>query len=169
MKYRRKKASEITKTNVAITAVTVNPWNGSISIYGFKIGNPKGFQSENAIKFSSVYAKTNALSLFDDEIIINQLNLDNARINYEVGVRGDNIRKLIGNVKSKKKRSSSGSDSGKTFSIKDLNVTNSNLILAANLFDLEEDKEIDLSNIHLKDLNSTGGAIDCKTSLGSKC
>lgn len=156
-------ASAMTGTKVAITAVTINPFANTVSLEGLDVGNPQGFTAENAIEFGSIYSKINLVSLFTNKILVEEVKLDGANIYYEIGVGGDNIRKIIANVKAfsgVKKADESGEASTATkrdLLIKDLHVTNSKVVLAANLFDFKEDKEIAIDDIHLVDINSSSG------------
>ena len=159
-------ASKITGTNVSITAVTLNPLEGTVSLRGLDIGNPKGFESKNAIEFGSIYSNVELKSLLTDKIVINEVSLRGANIYYELKGNQDNIRKLMNNIKSNSSKISSGSgssgssDSGskskpKDFVIKKLNVTDSSLVLAAKLFELEEDKTLEVNDIHLTNVTKS--------------
>lgn len=145
-------ASKITGTNVAITAVTIDPFNGTVSLRGLDIGNPSGYKSKNAIELGKIYSNIDLKSLLSQKIIINEVSLDGADIYYELKGNVDNIRTLMNNVtkNSSKLSSSSASKSSrpsKDYVIKNLNITNSNLILSAKLFGLDESKTIAVDNI----------------------
>lgn len=173
-------ASQMTGTKVAITAVTINPFGNSVSLRGLDIGNPKGFEGKNAIEFGSIYSNINLASLLTDKILINEVKLDSANIYYELGAGGDNIRKILANIKSYSANSNANSKTSrensekpdnnkisKSLLIKDLHVTNSKVVLTANLFDFKEDKEIAIDDIHLTDINSTNGKAVAKQ-VGNK-
>lgn len=145
-------ASKITGTNVAITAVTIDPFNGTVSLRGLDVGNPSGYQSANAIELGEIYSNVDFKSLLSQKIIINEVSLDGADIYYELKGNVDNIRALMSNVTTNSSKLSSASASkssspSKDFVIKKLNITNSNLVLAANLFGLAESKTIAVDNI----------------------
>jgi uncharacterized protein involved in outer membrane biogenesis len=157
-----KYASTVTGTKVEISTVTVNPFTGSVSFNGFDVGNPQGFQSENAIEFGSLYVNVNALSLFTNKIIVNEVKLDGAEIYYEIGVNGDNIRTILNNIKSSRGRVQNSDGVDREVLFRDLHLTNSKVVLAANLFGYKEDREVEISDIHLKEVNSSSGRAAAK-------
>lgn len=161
--------SEMTGTNVSISVVSINPLGGSILISGVSVGNPDGFKSKNAIEFSSLSAAVDLGSVFSDVIKVSEVRLANPKIYYEVGVRGDNIRKLMGNVEKNSKKSggtsskSKSSGSSQKVVIENLYLTDGEIELAVNMLGLKAGQAVPFPDMHMKNI---GGGNKGGTSVG---
>ena len=157
-------ASKLVGTNVGITAVTLNPLQGSVSIRGLSVGNPKGYKSNNAIDLGAIYVNVDLESLLTDKIIVNNVTLNSAEIFYELQNNKDNIRKIMDNVKRNSGSAKGGSSSGskKDFVIRNLNVTNSSVVLAAQIFNFADDKEIEIPDISMTNVTKANIASKVK-------
>lgn len=148
---------EITKTQVSVNDVGISVFSGQAKIKGFLLGNPKGFQSANAMTVGSVYVDIDEKSITKDTIIINRIEVAGPEITLEKISGSDNFKAILSNVQktagsgeSSKKESASKGDSRKII-INDLIVKNGkiNLSMAA-----LAGKKITapLPDIHLKDI-----------------
>ena len=167
-------ASSMTGTKVSMTYASISPFSGNITMGGLDVGNPAGYQSKNAIEFSSISASVDMKSIFTDTIKIKKIELKNPIIYYEIGLKGDNIRALLSNVTSSKgsgmhttKTDAPESASKKKVIIQDLYLYNCKAKLMADLFGLKAGQEIDLSNIHLQNIGgeNDGTSIENVTGL----
>lgn len=167
-------ASRMTGTKVSITLASISPWNGTILIKGLDVGNPQGYQSKNAIEFSSISAKIDTKTIFDQTIHVKTVVLQDPVINYEIGMGGDNIRKLLSNVKSNSGSSKNSvpsepeasSGSKRKVVIDDLYLYNCKAKLAADVFGLKAGHEFSLNNIHLQDVGSDKGGTSIENVTG---
>jgi uncharacterized protein involved in outer membrane biogenesis len=153
-------ASSMTGTKVEISYVAISPFSGNIAIGGISVANPSGFKSQHAIKFSSITASVDIKSALTDVVKIKNVTLKNPVIFYEIGVNGDNIRKLLGNVNSgKSSRRGAGNTNGSTTKkkvvIEKLDLIDTKVELAANLFGLEAGQDFNVGNIHLTNIGGT--------------
>ncbi len=154
-------ASRMTGTKVTITYASISPFSGNIVIGGLSVANPTGFKAKNAIEFDSISASIDMKSTMQETIKITKVELKNPVIYYEIGLNGDNIRALLGNVKAGS-RSSGGNNSSsggtkKKVVIDDLYLINCKARLAADLFGLHAGQEFNVGDIHLRNV---GGAND---------
>lgn len=154
-------ATNMTGTRVEISYVAISPFSGNISLGGISVANPKGFKAEHAIKFSSITAQVNLKSVLKDVVKVENVTLQNPHIYYEIGLDGDNIRKLLGNVNASKK-SSTPSTSKKKVVIDRLDLINTKVELAANIFGMEAGQEFKVGNITLNGIgsNSNGAHLE---------
>jgi hypothetical protein len=166
-------ASRMTGTKVSISFAAISPFSGTIVIKGMDVGNPKGFQSKHAIEFSSLTANVDTKTIFDEKIRITKVELKNPVIYYEVGMDGDNIRKLLSNVKSNSAspaRAEAANESSKRIKrkvvIDDLYLINCKARLAANFFGLKAGHEVKLDNIHLKNIGESKGGVSVENVTG---
>ena len=55
---------EVTGTEVSLDAATLSPLDGSGSLSGFAVGNPEGYNAENAFSVDSIKLKLFNLQIF---------------------------------------------------------------------------------------------------------
>ena len=137
---------QMTKTPVTLQEADVSLFSGKISLKGFSIGNPEGFQKPNAFEVKEVYVKFEPKSLLTSKIIINEIKVDGTKVDAELAKSGNvnlvmlnnNIQDYLGNsapigpIVDEKKLSQKNTSkkSGKSVIVKDLKVVNSSLDFA---------------------------------------
>ncbi len=89
---------KITKTDVQLEEVDVSIFSGQAQLKQFVLGNPKGFDTLNAISVGSVYVDVDEGSLTGKTIIIDKIAVDRPEITYEKARRSDNFRAILANV-----------------------------------------------------------------------
>ena len=91
--------SELTGTKVDVNSVSIKPFAGAVKIGGFEVGNPAGFQSQQAIKVGNFHVDVDMDTLFSDTLEIEYLELSGMTIDFEYAIgKGSNIQQLIKNV-----------------------------------------------------------------------
>ena len=158
----------ITRTTVTLDRVRVSLLSGQGRVQGMVIGNPDGFQTENAFKQAETRIRLNIGSVFLDRIVIDELEVDGPEVTYERGRSGSNIDQIQKNVESFGSAAHRNPPSSKTakedesarrkFQINRLIVKNGRVRLSAAFM---EGKAFDVSlpDIELKDIGSgTNGA-----------
>jgi len=156
---------KITKTEVRLGDVSVSLLSGRASLKDFFLGNPKGFQSAQAIRVGSVLVDVDEKSLAGDTIVIDKIEVIGPDITYEKARGTDNFQAILKNVKeatgqsrSSRATSREAEEKGgagkslfiKDFLLKDGKVTLSESMLAGKRFNVA------LPEIHLKDLGGQG-------------
>ncbi|MEM8845182.1 MAG: hypothetical protein AAGB35_09085, partial [Pseudomonadota bacterium] len=107
-----KNGSEVTGTSVDVGSVSIKLTEGSATIDNFKVGNPKGFDSDYLFSMNKTRVQIDTSRLSTDLIVIKEVLLDGPSINYELSANGSNVDAIKKNVES----SSSGSSSSESSS-----------------------------------------------------
>lgn len=91
--------SRATKTKVTLDSVDLSPTSGEGKLRGFRMGNPEGFKSDDAMRFGEVGVKLDVASLTKDIIVIKEVMIVAPQVTYEVGNGGiSNIGTIQKNV-----------------------------------------------------------------------
>ena len=90
--------STLTRTEVRLDEVEVSFLNGSGTLKGFFIGNPKGFKSEKAFYLGEIDVKIALPSLLTDRILIERIYIREPQIVFENSSIGNNLNQLRENV-----------------------------------------------------------------------
>lgn len=152
----------ITKTEVRLSDVGISLLSGEAKLKGFYLGNPKGFQSPEAMKVASVYVDVDEKSITGDTIIIDKVEVIGPEINYEKMGRTDNFKTILGNVQRRARAGESsdkqsGSESqGKKLLINNFILKEGKVKLAMSALGRETSVSASLPNIHLKNLGQGG-------------
>jgi len=151
---------KITQTTVKVKSVNVSPFSGVGTIRGFVLGNPKGFKTESAIKFSKVRIELDPKSVLTDVIVINKVLIEAPEITWEGGFGNSNLVKIQKNVEqfsrkfsSKKKKETS---TQKKILIRDLVIKDAKVNVSLTLMGGNAIPLI-LPEIHLKNIGGKDG------------
>ncbi|WP_299380898.1 AsmA family protein [uncultured Kiloniella sp.] len=150
-------ASDMTQTEVTLDNVSISPTTGEGSLSGFLMSNPKGFKSSDAFKFEEITIKVDPTSIASDVVIINEIRIKAPHITYEVGPQKSNIDTINENAQttSSADNSDNSAGSGPKFIVEHLYLNDGEVsVAAAPLGDKTID--VDLPNIHLKDIGKGG-------------
>lgn len=89
---------KLTKVDVKLNSVRLSVLSGSGRINGLVVGNPTGFKAPQAIRVGSAALALKPRSLFSDKIVIRQIEILAPEITLEVGLRGNNLGRILDNV-----------------------------------------------------------------------
>lgn len=89
----------ITQTTVTLDGVGLSLFSGSGSVKGLVIGNPDGYKTPHAISVGTATLALKPGSVFSDKVIIKSINVQSPEITFEGGFGGNNLSKLLANVK----------------------------------------------------------------------
>ncbi len=92
--------SELTKTTVKLEEVQINLKEGKAEFEDFILGNPASFQSKYALKFEEVKLDIDTSSIFDDNVIIEEITFDDVDIRYEKNKSTTNFDVIKNNTNS---------------------------------------------------------------------
>ncbi|MCL2524774.1 MAG: hypothetical protein FWF20_03475 [Betaproteobacteria bacterium] len=150
---------KMTQAEVSVGAVTISATDGEGSIDALKLGNPKGFKTDYALKADKIALAVETSSLTKDVVVIRKIALDGPHIIYEKSGSGlsnldaiqRNVEQYLGTSGSKDK---SKGDSKKMIiellSIRNAKVSYSGLV----------DADINLPDIELRDIGKKTGGVD---------
>ena len=102
--------SEFTEAKVELKEVELSISSGKGALRGFSVGNPKGFQTDNAMKLGEVSFEVDPNTVTSDVIVIKQVLVAGPQITYELGDGGSNIDVLQANVQ----KNTGGAGGGKS-------------------------------------------------------
>ena len=158
---------EMTKTDVKLGDVNVSLLSVEAKLKDFYLGNPKGFQSPQAMKVGSIMVDVDENTLIKDTIVIKRIEVIRPQITYERNARTDNFQAILNNIAQSAKRSkttsaksqSEKSAGNKKIIIKDFELKGGEVKLAASLLGQEKSLVTQLPDIHLTDIGEKKGGI----------
>ncbi|MEX2602676.1 MAG: hypothetical protein WD361_00660 [Gracilimonas sp.] len=90
--------SELLQTVVTVDAVSISLFSGNGSISGFTVHNPENYSDEPALYIQDASMKIDLLSLFSDQIVINEIIVKNPNLFFEQKGIGANLKTLNDNM-----------------------------------------------------------------------
>lgn len=149
--------SEMTQATVKVGKVEISATDGHGALSGLFLGNPKGFNSDYALKAGTVEIELEPASLAKDVIVIRKILIDAPQIGYEkvdditnFDAIQRNIEKYLGAKSDKSEKSKQGS--GKKMIIDSFVIRNAKVNYNGML-------ELTLPDIELRNVGKkTGGA-----------
>ncbi len=91
--------SQTTQTAVRVDKVKIDLGEGSASIRGLTVANPKGFSAPRVFSLGVIGTKINLASLTSDVIVIDKITIGLPQIYYEMKAdKSDNLRVLQANI-----------------------------------------------------------------------
>jgi uncharacterized protein involved in outer membrane biogenesis len=157
---------KITKTEVRVKDVGISLFAGEAKLKDFYLGNPKGFNSPQAMSVKAIYVDVDEKSITGNPIIIDRIEVVAPEINYEKVRRTDNFKTILNNVKksartsksSTSKEKSSKDGAGKKFVIKNFIVRDGNVNMAMSAQGGPSlSASASLPDIHLKNVGEKSG------------
>jgi uncharacterized protein involved in outer membrane biogenesis len=154
--------SEATQTSVRVDNVKIVLQDGSGTISGLTIGNPKGFATPNAFSLGEIATQIDLKSLSEDVPVIEHITIRAPEVFFELNEKGqNNLDKLKRNLQSGASTSSSSSSAKSGGSepkliIRKLIFSGGNI--HARVAPTDKDYELKLPNIQMNDLGGKTGA-----------
>ena len=146
---------------VTIEKLNIDYLSGEAQAENIKLMNKK-FDG-NLAEIKSVKVNLDAFSIFSNEILINDVQLNNINLNYYFKfaerITSDNLRNLQQDLEFK----NTNSQSSKFFKIKNLDAKNINLAVLSPEFDFE--KTFSIMDMNFKDIGNTKDSKDYKDTL----
>lgn len=94
-----KYGSRATATDVTVVSVKIGLREGSGSITGLSIGNPKGFSTPSAFSLRELTIRLDTSTLTKDPVVIEQIKVSAPRVVYEINKAGKaNINAIRNNL-----------------------------------------------------------------------
>lgn len=157
----------ITKTDVRLGDVNVSLFSAQAKLKDFYLGNPKGFKSPEAMKVGSILVDVAEGSLTQETIVIERIEVLSPQLTYERTLRSDNFQTILNNVTKGggKSAKTSGSPSGeppaaqKKIIIKDFQMKDAKVNLAASMLGQNRSVSTRLPDIHLTNIGDKKGGL----------
>lgn len=93
-----KKGPELTQSKVELAAARISPFSGQGTLSNLVVGNPAGWQSQNAFSLGEISINVEPRSLMGDHVVVNSILIDRPEITYETKVTSSNLQDLLKNV-----------------------------------------------------------------------
>lgn len=90
--------SAATRTSVRLERIEISPGDGTCSITGFTVGNPRGFRTPAAFSADSIKLALDPATLGKEVLVVRALSVTSPRLSYESGDAGSNFEVLLGNI-----------------------------------------------------------------------
>lgn len=146
---------EITGVSVRVQSVRIEVAEGRGAIRGLVVGNPKGFNSPQALKLAEMRLTLDPASVTKDVVVIKELVLVAPEVTYERGQGSDNMTVIQKNVDRWVAQHAGGKQDagpGRKFVIENLRVRDGNAQLGTTL-------SVPMPDLHLRDVGrKSGGA-----------
>jgi hypothetical protein len=91
--------AQVTKVTVGLDTVHISLLKGNAEMKGFVIGNPDGYKTPQAISVGLAELGINPGSIMSDKIVIRTLHVESPEITFEGGLGGNNLSKILDNIK----------------------------------------------------------------------
>jgi len=105
--------SDVLKTDVRVSNVSIDLRKGKAEIASMTIANPEGYSSEKLFELKNVAVDIDLSSLGEDVLVIDAVRIQNPKINFEGDADGgSNMQALMDNINSGSSGSSDSADSG---------------------------------------------------------
>jgi uncharacterized protein involved in outer membrane biogenesis len=161
---------QMTKTSVTVEGVHLSLFTGSAKVTGLVVGNPKGYQTGQAIALGTVAVGVDPTTIFSDKVVIRSIRIDSPQITFEGGLEGNNLSKISDNINSSGKSSGTLSTNAATqtgttaqpkaakkYEVDDLVISGGKVQVM--LTGMQTAQTITLPDIHLTDLGKGGDGI----------
>jgi hypothetical protein len=91
--------THLTQTKVGLRTANLSPLSGRGTLWGFAVGNPKGWSGHDAFSIEIIHVELAPFSIFGDHILIHEIVIDSPQFNYEASILSSNIGDLLKNLK----------------------------------------------------------------------
>ncbi|MCE9586971.1 MAG: hypothetical protein K8R57_01495 [Verrucomicrobia bacterium] len=157
----------ITKTHVGLASANLSPFSGSGRLSGFVIGNPEGFQGPYALKLGSIAVSVDKSTILKDTIVVNSIIIRNPAVALIGTPFGNNLGKLLQNIKSgssskSKEENSSSSGASKKFIVKEVVISGAKVDVAASALDQKIQQTLPIPDITLRNIGSDGSGVSAR-------
>lgn len=151
---------EVTQVSVKVGGVRLDPANGEGEITGLRLGNPKGFKTEAALKVGTIRLRMDPTSVAKDVVLIHEVIIQSPDVTYESGAAGNNLETIQKNIESYVAQFSSGkkddSASKKKLVIENLYIRDAHVNVNTALT-LGKTVSSPVPDLHLRDIGKREG------------
>ena len=88
----------ITGVPMEIKHISFNPFEGTLTINDFIVGNPQGYSSPYAVKLGHLHVDVGMSTLFSKKLLLERIEVRGVELNYETSVLKTNIGEIQDHV-----------------------------------------------------------------------
>lgn len=93
--------SEVLKTKVSVSGVSIDLKNGKAGIAGLTVANPPGYSNADIFELNGIEVDLNLGSIGKDVLVIESIRIDNPKVVFEGDEKGgSNMQTLLDNIES---------------------------------------------------------------------
>lgn len=89
---------DMMRAEIRVKSVNISTTDGRGKLIGLKLGNPKGFKTDHALKADTIDIEIEPASLAQNVLVMHKVLIDAPHINYENGDNGTNFDAIQRNV-----------------------------------------------------------------------
>jgi hypothetical protein len=91
-------APALTQTTVVLGGARISPLDGTGTLTGLVVGNPKGWSENNICSLGKIHVDVAPFSIFGDRVLIEEISLEAPEFNYETKFVASNVSDLMKNI-----------------------------------------------------------------------
>ena len=156
-------AASALKVPVRLDRASVR-WAGKVTLGGFQVQNPTGYQEPRAVAFERIDAVTPPKELFHDVVHIGEVTMAKPEVTLEFVGASNNLSKLLDNL-SRDKAPEQGKPSGKKFLIHRLRITEATVRFRSDLLS-GGGRTLTLPTLELENIGTAEGGATLGDVLG---
>ena len=154
---------KVTGVDVRLGSALISPWSGSGKLTGLLIGNPSGYTTPAAIRVGSISVAVDKTTLLTDPIVIDRIVIENPELTLEGTLKGNNLGRILDNVKNStstgSKEETSAKRKSRKFIVKEVVISGIALHAAASAMGQNVEQNLSLPTLYLQNIGSGGGGV----------
>jgi uncharacterized protein involved in outer membrane biogenesis len=152
--------SDVLKTDVSVSGMSIDLKEGKAGIAGLTIANPEGYSRANLFEMEGIEVDLDLSSLGKDVLVIEGIRIDNPKIVFEGDADGgSNMQTLMDNIDSGSSADDSGSGGEPVKMIIDRLEFSGGLVKASSEMTPGEAKELKLPAITMSGIGRSQGGV----------
>jgi hypothetical protein len=154
---------KVTGVDVRLGSALISPWSGSGKLTGLLIGNPPGYTTSSAIRVGSISVAVDKATLLANPIVIDRIVIENPELILEGTLNGNNLGRILDNVKSitssGSKEETSAKGKYRKFIVKEVVISGITLHAVASAMGQNVEQNLSLPTLHLQNIGSGGAGV----------
>lgn len=139
--------TELTRTGVSVSSVSISPFTGKGSISGFSVANPDDFETGEALRIEQFDIEIDLQSILSNTIVVKDISITQPRLTVEQRLPANNLKTLMNNIES----ATTDSDSQTNMIIERIIIEDGSIYLRTDVGG-EQERTIKLPAIELTDV-----------------
>lgn len=144
--------TEMTGTRVTVDNVSVSLFSGDGTVQGFRVANPEGYETENALSVDDFSIAIDVTTLLSDVVVVNEVIIGGPAVYVEQKLPENNLQTILSNIN---EAVATGTSTDKELIIEYFLLENGSADLYTEVGG-ERSARVELSEIELHDLGRGG-------------
>ncbi len=91
---------QVAKVPVRLGGASVSFASGQAALTGLLVGNPEGYKTPSSIEVGKMSVALKPLSVLSDKVVVESVILESPHLTFEGGISGNNLSKILQNIRS---------------------------------------------------------------------